>query len=113
LLLAARRKPDPDYEARNARRRAATRGQTVEPGKWLVERMRDAGGHDCPACGATMVRRTEHTPSLDRTDNTAGYTKLNTAVICRRCNTHKGTMTGAELLRLAHYVLAAEERLER
>src|SRR5262245_36756659 len=36
-------------------------------------------------------------PSLDRVDNSDGYTLLNTAVICRRCNTLKGDATLAEL----------------
>ena len=42
-----------------------------------------------------------HSPSLDRKDNTLGYTPENTWIISSRANTLKNNATGNELLQLA------------
>lgn len=46
-------------------------------------------------------------PSLDRVDNSVGYTVVNTRVICMACNSSKGNLTVESLRRLLRYVEAA------
>jgi hypothetical protein len=64
---------------------------------------------NCGCCKAVLdysMRRGNRalSPSLDRFDNTRGYTKLNVVVICMRCNEVKGTATVSELERVIAYM---------
>lgn len=43
-------------------------------------------------------------PSLDRVDNSRGYTKDNIRVISNRCNTRKGDLSVEEITRLYQYI---------
>lgn len=91
------------------RRRAARMGIGCTLTGADIEKLTPADGTACLACGVPMERHTPHAPTFDRVDNREGYTLPNVAVLCHRCNMRKGDMTGAELLRLAQYVLAAEQ----
>jgi hypothetical protein len=65
----------------------------------------------CACCGVKFdfvrrgTRRQEKacSPSLDRRDNSQGYTLENTAVICVRCNSLKSDASASELAALAAY----------
>jgi hypothetical protein len=96
-----------------ARHRAARRGLKFELTPAHAAELLAAEGAACPACGATMRRRTRHAPSLDRVLNGQGYEAHNVAVICRRCNTAKGNFTSGELFRLAEWLRHAEIRALR
>jgi hypothetical protein len=57
----------------------------------------------CPVFGIPM-----HSPSLDRVDNSKGYTKDNTEVISMRANECKRDMTPMEIAKLAVYYAREE-----
>ena len=65
----------------------------------------------CACCGVQLDYSTRrgrnnrrHSPSLDRKDNTLGYTLANTRVICWRCNDVKGDATLTELEAVLAYL---------
>jgi hypothetical protein len=91
-----------------ARFRARRKGRAFSLTTADVEHMLHEAGTRCGGCGGEMVARSGRGPSLDRIDNAQGYTPDNVAVMCKACNTAKGVLTGAELLRLAQFVLAQE-----
>jgi hypothetical protein len=49
-------------------------------------------------------KRTEHSPSLDRIDNTRGYVKGNVAVISWRANRIKSNVTAVDLRNVANWM---------
>ena len=83
-----------------ARDRAEKKGRefdiTVESVTWNT---------NCPCCGAELRYggrgHVANSASLDRLDNLEGYTKLNTWVICRRCNSIKNVGAATEHRRIA------------
>jgi hypothetical protein len=91
-----------------ARYRAARKGREFTLTRPEVDELLERAGSHCAGCGIEMVARSGRGPSLDRLDNSRGYTADNLAVMCKACNTAKGVLTGAELLRLAQFVLAQE-----
>jgi hypothetical protein len=58
----------------------------------------------CPVFGTPMSN-----PSLDRFDNTRGYTPDNIRVISRRANTIKSDATRDEILAIARYMLDEDD----
>jgi hypothetical protein len=62
---------------------------------------------NCPVFGFPLKRESKDTwysaPSLDRIDNTKGYTKENVVVVSRRANILKKDATIEELKKLADY----------
>ncbi len=64
----------------------------------------------CPVLGleidytASKGKITDHSPSVDRIDNSLGYVKTNIAVICNRANRLKSDATPRELRRIADFV---------
>lgn len=50
------------------------------------------------------VSNRDKSPSLDRVNNSLGYTLDNTAVICMRCNRHKSDSTIKELELIIQYM---------
>jgi hypothetical protein len=64
----------------------------------------------CPVYGTPLTwvlgGRSPDKPSLDRVDNTKGYTPDNVHVISWRANQHKRDMSLEQILQLAEYVLA-------
>jgi hypothetical protein len=64
---------------------------------------------NCPALGLKLksvqgMTGSDCSPSLDRIDNSKGYTKENVAVISFRANTLKNSATAKELRMIANYV---------
>lgn len=58
----------------------------------------------CPVLGIRLDRSSrDHTPSLDRRDNSIGYTKENTIVVSWRANRIKSDASIAELRKLANF----------
>lgn len=59
----------------------------------------------CPLLGITLcytnTRMLDNSPSIDRKDNTIGYTKGNTWVISNRANRLKSDSNPGELMKLA------------
>jgi hypothetical protein len=66
----------------------------------------------CPVLGIPLFftpgRRTANTPSLDRLDNSKGYTKDNVAVVSWRANDAKGDLSLPELKKLAAFYLPVQ-----
>lgn len=64
---------------------------------------------ECPILGIKLKRgkskQTGASPSLDRIDNSKGYTPDNIAVISYKANACKNTMTVEQIKRLHEYVL--------
>lgn len=62
---------------------------------------------NCPVFGFPLKRENKETwhsaPSLDRIDNTKGYTKENVVVVSRRANILKKDATIQELIQIAKY----------
>jgi hypothetical protein len=64
----------------------------------------------CPVFGIPLVptygtgKRNDGTPSLDRLDNTKGYTKDNIRMISFKANMYKGNMTIADVEALLKYM---------
>lgn len=64
----------------------------------------------CPVFGIPLIptygkgKRNNGTPSLDRLDNTKGYTKDNCRIISFKANQYKGDMTVAEVEALLKYM---------
>lgn len=64
----------------------------------------------CPICKVAFTlynvdtQRIQASRSLDRVDNTRGYTPDNTAVICRQCNSQKGAASAAYLRQIADWM---------
>lgn len=59
----------------------------------------------CPVLGIPLDSRDrDHTPSLDRVDNTLGYIPGNVVVISLRANTLKGAGTVEELEKVVAYI---------
>jgi 5-methylcytosine-specific restriction endonuclease McrA len=62
----------------------------------------DLTGH-CPICNVAFTQHVERMtffemstqPTIDRVNNSAGYTPNNVAIICADCNRLKGTMDAA------------------
>lgn len=61
----------------------------------------------CPCCDVAMIRGTiaesMTSPSIDRIIPRLGYTKVNTVVVCKRCNTAKSNLAPRELYRVAEF----------
>lgn len=74
---------------------------------------------NCPCCGRKLKRKSGGrgcaTPSLDRRDNSKGYTPENVCVICWRCNKLKSDATITELTAILAYMKgsAPDVRLPR
>lgn len=62
----------------------------------------------CPILGVPLEygkeKQTPNSPSLDRIDNTRGYTPDNVWVISNRANTMKSSCTREELLKFAFWI---------
>lgn len=62
----------------------------------------------CPILKKPLICGTKEdynfSPSLDRLDNTKGYTKENTIVMSKRANTMKNSATRKELLLFADWI---------
>lgn len=61
----------------------------------------------CPCCGFEIDYRSgnrKRSPSLDRRDNSKGYTLDNVFVICSRCNSLKKDSTAEELRAIIRYM---------
>jgi hypothetical protein len=90
-----------------AKGRAKRNGMAFEDG---VMRFRAAPPDRCACCGAaldystTIGRDTSRSPSLDRVDNTKGYTTGNTCVICARCNLLKRDASLREVEQILAYM---------
>ena len=85
---------------RNARLRAKKRGLefTISPSDINIPAC-------CPVFGVEFVKGGMQGASLDRIDNTKGYTPENIQVISRRANTMKGDSSLSEMKRFANWVL--------
>ena len=84
-----------------ARSRAFANGRafTITPAHLVVPAT-------CPAFGVPLIRadgRFTNSPSLDRLDNTKGYTPDNIRIISWRANTLKGDASRIESFQLAIY----------
>jgi hypothetical protein len=84
-----------------AKRRAKTLGRNFDES--LFAMLTAAPPVACASCHAALdyssgKGRGPRSPSLDRVDNSEGYTADNVAVICDRCNNIKGTATIERLL---------------
>ena len=78
----------------------------------LFEKLRSTAPRYCACCGRvldyTMGRGKNNrgeSPSLDRRDNSKGYTVENTRVICMNCNTQKKNLTIRDLITLLIYMV--------
>jgi hypothetical protein len=76
-----------------------------------IYRLKESPLLDCACCHRPLVYTTRRgiegrrsSPSLDRLENTEGYTLENTRVICYRCNEVKGDATLAELKIVIDYI---------
>lgn len=58
--------------------------------------------HLCPICSNYLNDHSSdgYFPSLDRVDNSIGYTPTNTRIICHTCNTLKSNHTSASISKL-------------
>lgn len=85
---------------RNARSRAKARGLAfdISDGDFVIP-------DRCECCNEKIAKHTRHCPSLDRIDNTMGYTLDNTWIICRPCNSRKNDATPAQLMQIARAVI--------
>ena len=86
-----------------AKRRCKKTGREFDPNS-IKELLENPPTH-CPYCldeiDYTRSESRNKSPSLDRMDNTKGYTEDNVEVVCHRCNTIKGDGTALELRRIA------------
>lgn len=68
----------------------------------------------CPVLGLTLQRETKNkwhnAPSIDRIDNTKGYTKDNIMVISRRANILKKDATFDELIMIGNFYRNLKEK---
>lgn len=75
--------------------------------------------HRCAYCDVLMSLRGQkggyklgsRAATLDRIDNTGGYTTDNVVVCCMACNVAKGSFTAAQLLAMAERIHYWRERL--
>lgn len=95
--------------AGNAVRRAAKLGLALDAG--LREHLMSRAPKHCDCCAAELDysigrgRGKRHrSPSLDRLDNTLGYTIANVRVICWRCNDLKADASAGELEAIVRYM---------
>lgn len=63
----------------------------------------------CPICDGPIKSTSvqggwKHSPTVDRINPTLGYTKLNVAVICKLCNSTKGSGSAELHRRIAEYI---------
>lgn len=69
----------------------------------------------CPVLGIPLVvgnkHFTDNSPTLDRLDNTLGYTKENVIVMSYLANRMKNSATLEQLLKFANWVLLNKEKL--
>lgn len=88
---------------REAKRRSEERGL-----EWDLELCEVMVPDVCPVLGIplffTVGRTTDNTPTLDRVDNTKGYTRDNVVVISYRANRIKNDSTLDELVAVTVYV---------
>lgn len=56
------------------------------------------------SCVQLELQKRRRTPSLDRVDNTQGYSLSNVFVICFRCNTVKGQADIEDIKNLLQYI---------
>lgn len=59
----------------------------------------------CPVFGEPLIPSSRYGPSIDRIDNTKGYTKNNVRVISKKANLMKNDATKEELVQFAKWVL--------
>jgi hypothetical protein len=68
----------------------------------------------CPVLGIELIRgsrgKSDNSPSLDRIDNTKGYTKDNICIISNRANIIKNSGTAEEHLKIADYIIKHKEK---
>ena len=74
---------------------------------------------NCPCCGIEFAlsfegrkRYRDNSPTVDRIDNSKGYTVLNTAVICWRCNNIKRNYSSRDLRIVADWIDAVAGKSE-
>ena len=103
----------------NAIRRAKKKGLPYEEGFLSMDNLiqLQKSTTKCPYC----QRQIDYTygkhshipssPSLDRIDNTKGYTKDNTEIICYRCNMLKRKSTAEEYKKIAIRLNVLETRV--
>lgn len=89
---------------RAARRRAKQKGIEfdLQPGDIAIPER-------CPALGLRLrvtrgITGSDCSPSLDRIDNSKGYTKDNVAIVSFRANTIKNSATAQELRKIVNYL---------
>lgn len=88
------------YLVQQAAKRARLAGRNLNVKRITQFLLRDGAPTHCPCCGKAFdyttgkgqgYHKNPLSPSIDRTDNSKGYTKANICVICTRCNVLKGT----------------------
>lgn len=62
----------------------------------------------CPVLKIPYEQKGQHAPSLDRLDNSKGYTKDNIIVMSRRANRMKGDCTKEDVQKLLDFFIACE-----
>jgi hypothetical protein len=99
------------YLVANARRRAEASGVAFDPG--LRQHLMAGDTSLCRCCGrqldysvggGTSKMRRSASPSLDRMDNSAGYTPDNVFLVCMRCNLVKSDASVGELRAVLEYM---------
>lgn len=76
---------------------------------YLMERLTD--NPNCECCNKILDltfkndrQKNDNSPSMDRVDPKNGYTRLNTAIVCWRCNNIKRDSTPGELRMIADFM---------
>lgn len=96
----AKRHADPQYDLLcRARKRARDTNSEI-----ALEKEDIVVPDVCPILGTPFVRNTYYTYSIDRVDNSKGYTKDNVQVISHKANAMKNSAIPEELVLFANWV---------